>query len=323
MREMTYRDAIREGLLEEMRRNDEVYLLGEDIGLYGGAYKVTRGLIDEFGPGRVIDMPMSEALIVGAAVGMAMLGLRPVAEIMYIDFITLAMDQIVNQAAKLHFMSGGKIKVPLVLRTQGGAGRSAGPQHSQSLEVWFAHVPGLKVIAPSTPADAKGLIKASIRDDNPVIFIEHKALYNLKGLVPEGEYVVEIGRADVKREGTDLSIITYSRMVHVCLSVASKLEEKGISAEVVDLRTLLPLDDETIKKTAQKTGKVLVVTEANKTAGMSAEIFARVVELVPKVEKIARVAGKDVIIGCSPVLEKASIPSEEEIFEAVMRLVTS
>jgi len=321
MRELTYRDAIREGILEEMRRDEKVCLLGEDIGVYGGAYKVTHGLLEEFGPFRVLDTPMSEALIVGAAVGMALLGLRPVAEIMYIDFVTLAMDQIVNQAAKFHFMSGGKVKVPLVIRTQGGTGRSAAAQHSQSLEAWFVHIPGLKVVMPSTPYDAKGLIKSAIRDDNPVLFIEHKGLYNFKGPVPEEEYMVEIGKADLKREGTDLSIISYSKMIHSCLSVAQALEEEGISVEVLDLRTLRPLDDVALKKTAEKTKRVLIVTEANKTAGMSAEIFARVIELVPNVQRVSRIAGKDVIIGCSPVLEKASIPSEEEIFQAAIEVV--
>lgn len=322
MKEMTYRDAIREGLREEMKHDNSVCLLGEDIGVYGGAYKVTRGLLDEFGPMRVLDTPMSEALIVGAAVGMALVGLRPVAEIMYIDFATLAMDQIVNQAAKFHFMTGGKAKVPMVLRTQGGTGRSAAAQHSQSLEAWFAHIPGLKVVMPATPADAKGLIKAAIRDGNPVIFIEHKGLYNTKGPVPEGEYVVEIGKADVKREGRDLTIISYSKMLHACLSVAEKLAKEGISAEVLDLRSLRPIDDEAIKKSGEKTGRVLVVTEANKTVGMSAEILARVVELLPGA-RMARLAGKDVVIGCSPILERSSIPSEEEIIEAAMKLLAS
>lgn len=322
MKEMTYRDAIREGLREEMKRDDSVCLLGEDIGVYGGAYKVTRGLLDEFGPVRVLDTPMSEALIVGAAVGMALVGLRPVAEIMYIDFATLAMDQIVNQAAKFHFMTGGKAKVPMVLRTQGGTGRSAAAQHSQSLEAWFAHIPGLKVVMPATPSDAKGLIKAAIRDENPVVFIEHKGLYNTKGSVPEGEYIVEIGKADVKKEGKDLTIISYSKMLHTCLSVAEKLAEEGISAEVLDLRSLRPIDDEAIKKSGEKTRRVLVVTEANKTMGMSAEILARVVELVPNA-RVARLAGKDVVIGCSPILERSSIPSEEEIIEAAKKLLAS
>lgn len=322
MRELTYRDAIREGLLEEMKRDSKVCLLGEDIGLYGGAYKVTKGLIDEFGPLRVLDTPMSESLIVGAAVGMAILGLRPVAEIMYVDFTTLAMDQIVNQAAKFHFMTGGNVKVPLVIRTQQGIGRSAAAQHSQSLEAWFAHIPGLKVVLPSTPYDAKGLIKASIRDDNPVVYIEHKLLYNVKGPVPEEEYVVPLGVADIKKEGSDVTVITYSRMVHLALEAARDLEESyGLSVEVVDLRTIRPLDEKTIKKSASKTKRVLVVTEANRFAGMSAEIFTTVVETVPNLRKIKRLAGKDTIIGCSPVLESASVPNTQEIKQAILELV--
>ena len=319
---LTYREAIREGLIEEMERDSNVILLGEDIGVYGGAYKVTKGLLDKFGPSRVIDSPMSESLIVGAGVGMAILGLRPVVEIMYIDFTPLASDQIINQAAKYHFMTGGNVKVPLVIRTQQGTGRSAAAQHSQSLEVWYAHIPGLKVVLPSTPYDAKGLIKAAIRDDNPVVFIEHKGLYNLKGEVPEEDYVVEIGKADIKRVGNDITILTYSKMVHSCLQAAEELEkDEGISVEIVDLRSINPIDNETIKNSVSKTQRALVVTEANKTAGMSAEIFSRVIELVPNIKKVARLAGKDTIIGCSPVLEKASIPSIEEIKKAVLELL--
>ena len=323
MREaLTYRDAIREGLVEEMKRDENIVLFGEDIGIYGGAYKVTKGLLDKFGPDRVIDSPMSEALIVGAGVGMAIMGLRPVVEIMYIDFATLASDQIINQAAKYHFMTGGNVKVPMVIRTQQGTGRSAAAQHSQSLETWYAHIPGLKVVLPSTPYDAKGLIKAAIRDDNPVMFIEHKALYNLKGEVPEEDYVVEIGKADVKKSGNDITILTYSKMVHVCLQAAQEIEkERGISVEVVDLRSIAPIDDRSIKNSISKTQRALIVTEANKTAGMSAEIFSRVIELVPSVKKVARLAGKDTVIACSPILEKTSVPSVEEVKEAIMDLV--
>ena len=323
MREaLTYRDAIREGLVEEMKHDENIVLFGEDIGIYGGAYKVTKGLLDKFGPDRVIDSPMSEALIVGAGVGMAIMGLRPVVEIMYIDFATLASDQIINQAAKYHFMTGGNVKVPMVIRTQQGTGRSAAAQHSQSLETWYAHIPGLKVVLPSTPYDAKGLIKAAIRDDNPVMFIEHKALYNLKGEVPEEDYVVEIGKADVKKSGNDITILTYSKMVHVCLQAAQEIEkERGISVEVVDLRSIAPIDDRSIKNSISKTQRALIVTEANKTAGMSAEIFSRVIELVPSVKKVARLAGKDTVIACSPILEKASVPSVEEVKEAIMDLV--
>lgn len=319
---MTYRDAIREGLAEEMKRDDRVCLLGEDIGVYGGAYKVTRNLINEFGPMRVMDTPMSESLIVGAAVGMAIVGLRPVAEIMYIDFSTLSIDQIVNQAAKFHFMTGGRVKVPLVVRMQQGTGRSAAAQHSQSLEAWYAHIPGLKVVLPSTPYDSKGLIKAAIRDENPVVFIEHKGLYTLKGNVDREEYLIPIGKADIKRRGSDVTIITYSKMVHVALRASQELEaESGISIEVLDLRSLRPIDDDAIRNSVQKTKHVLIVTEANKTLGMSAEIFTRVVELVPDVKKIGRLAGKDTIIGCSPVLENASIPTVEEIKETIRAMM--
>lgn len=321
-RVLTYREAIREGLVEEMERDSSVILLGEDIGIYGGAYKVTKGLLDRFGADRVIDTPMSEALIVGAGVGMAIVGLRPVVEIMYIDFTTLASDQIVNQAAKFHFMTGGNVKVPLVIRTQQGTGRSAAAQHSQSLETWYAHIPGLKVVLPSTPHDAKGLIKAAIRDDNPVMFIEHKGLYNLKGEVPEKDYIVEIGKANIRKTGSDITILTYSKMVYACLQAAEELEkDEGISAEVVDLRSINPIDDEQIKNSVSKTQRALVVTESNKTAGMSAELFARVVELVPNVKRVSRLAGKDVVIGCSPILEKASVPSVEEIKKTVMELL--
>ncbi|HDN58923.1 MAG TPA: alpha-ketoacid dehydrogenase subunit beta [Candidatus Marinimicrobia bacterium] len=319
---MTYRDAIREGLAEEMKRDDRVCLLGEDIGVYGGAYKVTRNLINEFGPMRVMDTPMSESLIVGAAVGMAIVGLRPFAEIMYIDFSTLSIDQIVNQAAKFHFMTGGRVKVPLVVRMQQGTGRSAAAQHSQSLEAWYAHIPGLKVVLPSTPYDSKGLIKSAIRDENPVVFIEHKGLYTLKGDVDKEEYLIPIGKADIKKEGTDVTIITYSKMVHVALQASQELEaESGISIEVLDLRSLRPIDDDAIRNSVQKTKHVLIVTEANKTLGMSAEIFTRVVELVPDIKEIRRLAGKDTIIGCSPVLENASIPTVEEIKETIRAMM--
>jgi len=319
---MTYRDAIREGLAEEMKRDDRVCLLGEDIGVYGGAYKVTRNLINEFGPMRVMDTPMSESLIVGAAVGMAIVGLRPVAEIMYIDFSTLSIDQIVNQAAKFHFMTGGRVKVPLVVRMQQGTGRSAAAQHSQSLEAWYAHIPGLKVVLPSTPYDSKGLIKSAIRDENPVVFIEHKGLYTLKGDVDKEEYLIPIGKADIKKEGTDVTIITYSKMVHVALQASQELEaESGISIEVLDLRSLRPIDDDAIRNSVQKTKHVLIVTEANKTLGMSAEIFTRVVELVPDIKEIRRLAGKDTIIWCSPVLENASIPTVEEIKETIRAMM--
>lgn len=318
---LTYREALGEGIREEMERDDRVFIFGEDVGVYGGAYKVSKGLIEKFGKRRVIDAPLSESLIVGAGVGAALIGLRPISEIMYIDFATLASDQIINQAAKFHFMTGGNVKVPMVIRTQQGTGRSAAAQHSQSLETWYAHIPGLKVVMPSTPYDAKGLIKSSIRDNNPVFFIEHKGLYTLKGEVPEEEYTIELGKADVKKEGKDVTVLTYSKMVHFCLKAAEKMEtEKQISTEVIDIRTLRPLDELTIKRSLEKTKKVLIVTESNKTAGMSAELFARSFELVPNLKQAVRLAGKDTIIACSPELEKFSVPSVEEIEIALCRL---
>lgn len=322
-RMLTYREALGEGIQQEMERDDKIFMLGEDIAVYGGAYKVSRGLLDLFGERRIMDAPMSEALILGAGVGAALIGLRPIVEIMYIDFCTLASDQIINQAAKFHFMTGGNVKVPLVIRTQQGTGRSAAAQHSQSLETWYAHIPGLKVVIPATPYDAKGLIKAAIRDDNPVMIIEHKGLYTLKGEVPEEEYTVEIGKADIKRKGKDVTILTYSKMLHYCLQAAEDMaQEKGISAEVVDVRTLRPLDEETIQTSLNTTGKALIVTESNKTAGMSAELFAKSYELVPNLEKVVRLAGKDTILACSPKLEQYSVPSIDEIKETLGMLVT-
>ncbi|MEW5814162.1 MAG: alpha-ketoacid dehydrogenase subunit beta [Spirochaetota bacterium] len=322
-RQITYREALGEGIREEMLKDDSVFLLGEDIGLYGGAYKVTKGLLELFGERRVIDAPLSEALIVGAGVGAALIGLRPVVEIMYIDFATLASDQIINQAAKFHFMTGGNVKVPMVIRTQQGTGRSAAAQHSQSLETWYAHIPGLKVVLPSTPYDAKGLIKAAIRDDNPVMFIEHKGLYTLKGEVPAEDYTIEIGKADIKKQGKDITVLTYSKMVHACLNIAAELEKKGIlSAEVIDLRTIRPLDEDTIKASVKKTNKVLIVTESNKTAGMSAELYAKSCELVPGISRAVRLAGKDTVLACSPVLEQYSVPSEDEIKQAMVAVAS-
>jgi pyruvate/2-oxoglutarate/acetoin dehydrogenase E1 component len=320
---LTYREAIGEGIKEEMERDAKVFLLGEDIGIYGGAYKVTQGLLERFGERRVIDAPMSEALIVGAGVGAALIGLRPVVEVMYIDFATLASDQIINQAAKFHFMTGGKVTVSLVIRTQQGAGRSAAAQHSQCLETWYAHIPGLKVVIPATPYDAKGLIKSAIRDPNPILFIEHKGLYTLKGDVPAEDYTLAIGKAEVKRAGTDVTIFTYSKMLHYCLKAAEEIQQdRGISAEVVDLRTLRPLDEVTLKASLEKTGKALIVTEANKTAGMSAELFAKSYELAPHLKKAVRLAGKDTILACSPKLEEYSIPSVTEIKDALCAIAS-
>lgn len=319
MKTVTYRDALREAILEEMRADDEMIILGEDIGLYGGAYAVTKGMLEEFGEARVRDTPMSEAAIVGVAAGAAAVGIKSIAEIMYIDFITLAMDQIVNQAAKMRYMFGGKIKVPLVIRTQGGAGRSSAAQHSQSLESWFVGIPGLKVVMPSTPYDAKGLLKAALRDENPVLFIEHKVLYNTKGEIPEEEYIIPIGKADIKKTGKDVTIISYSRMLLYALEAAAALEKEGISAEVLDLRSLQPIDKAAIIKSVKKTGSVVIVEEGCKTGGVGGEIAAIIAEECFSALKnpIIRVAGKDVPIPCSPSLEKAAIPGVEDIIQAV------
>ena len=255
LRELTYKGALREALKEEMERDKNVFLIGEDIAEFGGTYKVTEDLYKEFGKERVRNTPISESAIIGAAVGASISGMRPVAEIMYIDFTAVAMDQICNQAAKIRYMTGGQVKVPLVIRTQGGGGRSSAAQHAQSLEAWFCHVPGLKVVMPSTPYDAKGLLKCSIRDDRPVIFIEHKMLYNQKGAVPEGEYLLPLGKADLKREGKDFTIIATSRMVEKALLAANELDKKGIDVEIIDPRTLVPLDKEAILSSVKKENK--------------------------------------------------------------------
>ena len=265
MRELTYAQAINEAMSFEMRRDENVFLMGEDVGIYGGAFGVSVGMFEEFGAERVKDTPISEAAIAGAAAGAAVTGMRPIAEIMFSDFITISMDQLVNQAAKMRYMFGGKAKVPMVLRAPAGSGTGAAAQHSQSPEAWFCNAPGLKVVIPSTPADAKGLLIAAIRDDNPVLFMEQKLLYRTKGDVPEGEYVVPLGKAKVHREGTDLTIITYGRMLPMCMQAAEELEEEGISTEIVDPRTLVPLDKETLIASAKKTGRVLIVHEACQT----------------------------------------------------------
>ncbi len=324
MREISYAEAIREALREEMTRDDSVFLMGEDVGTYGGAFGVSYGLIDEFGDERVRDTPISEAGIVGTATGAALVGMRPVAEIMFMDFTTIAMDQLVNQAAKIRFMFGGKAKVPLVLRTPAGAGTGAAAHHSQSLEAWFVHVPGLKVVMPSTPHDVKGLLLTSIRDDNPVVFVEHKLLYKIKGPVPEEEYTIPLGVADVKRPGKDVTIVATSIMVHRALEAAETLAAQGIEAEIVDPRTLKPFDDETISASVVKTGKVLIVHEACKTGGVGAEIAARIVESeafdyldVP----VRRLAGLDIPIPYNRTLERHTVPQVENIVAAVRELM--
>jgi len=315
-----YRQAIQEALREEMHRDENVFLMGEDIGLYGGAYGATRGLFEEFGPERVRDTPISEATIAGSGVGAAMAGMRPVIEIMYVDFTPLAMDQLANQGAKNRYMFGGKTTVPLVVRTEGGAGRSIAAHHSQSLEALWTHFPGIYVVMPSTPYDAKGLLKAAIRDDNPVMFIEHKMIYGLKGPVPEDEdYIIPFGVADVKREGTDVTVITYSRMVHRALEAAEKLAEEGVSVEVIDLRTLKPLDMETIAESVRKTGRVVGVTEAYPTNSFIAEIAARIQEeLFDWLDApVVRVSAYDVPVPMAETLEDADIPNVDRIIKAI------
>ncbi|GAB4563994.1 MAG: alpha-ketoacid dehydrogenase subunit alpha/beta [Anaerolineae bacterium] len=323
MRQITYAQAVKEALDEEMERDSRVFVIGEDVGLYGGAYAATRGLYEKYGEWRVIDTPISEAGIAGACVGAAMVGMRPVGEIMYVDFTPLAMDQLANQGAKNRYMFGGKTTVPLVMRTEGGAGRAIGGQHSQSLEAIWTHFPGIYVVMPATPYDAKGLLKASIRDPNPVLFIEHKMLYGTKGPVPEEDYIVPLGVADVKREGTDLTIVTYSRMVLRALEAAEILAEQGISVEVVDLRCLRPLDLDTVVASIKKTGRFVGVTEGYKTNSFISEIMALVNEAAfdwldaPMV----RVAAADVPVPRAESLEDLAIPNTQAIVRGCLEVL--
>jgi pyruvate dehydrogenase E1 component beta subunit len=324
MREVTMREALREALREEMQREKSVFLLGEDIGRYwGGAFGVTKGLAEEFGDDRVRDTPISENAIIGVAVGAAITGMRPVAEIMFGDLTALAVDQICNQAAKIRYMFGGQVDAPLVIRTPFGAGVNIASHHSQSLEAWFMHTPGLYVAAPSTPYDAKGLLKAAIRSNNPVFFVEHKLLYPIKGSIPEEEYTLPFGIADVKREGRDVTIVATLYMVHKALAAAEQLSKGGISAEVVDPRTLTPLDKQTIIKSVKKTGRLVVVSEDSRTAGVSAEISAIVAEeaLDYLDAPIKRVAEPDTPIPFSPPMEQFVIPNEKSIVQVVADLV--
>ncbi len=314
----TYREALNEALREEMHRDPDVFIIGEEVGKFEGSYRVTQGLLKEFGPMRVKDAPISETAIIGSGVGAAMLGLRPVVEIMTINFILVGIDQVVSNAAKISYMFGGRAKVPLVIRTPGGGGHQLGAQHSQSLEHWFAHIPGMKVVAPTTPMEAKGMLKASIRDDNPVLFLENLALYNLRGDVPDGEYEVPLGRADIKREGEDISIIAHSRSVQLALQAAEKLEQDGVSAEVVDVRSLRPLDRETIVGSVRKTNRAVTVEEGWMSYGIGAEIAATLVdEAFDYLDApIKRVAGREVPMPYSKVLERAAIPSADDVVAA-------
>ena len=324
MRKVTYRDALREALREEMARDPSVFLLGEDIGrCWGGAFKVTEGLAEEFGEERVRDTPISESAIVGAGVGAAITGMRPVVEIMFGDLTSLAMDQIANQAAKIRYMFGGQAACPLVIRTPFGAGVNTASHHSQSLEAWFMHVPGLYVAVPSTPYDAKGLLKAAIRGENPILFCEHKLLYPMEGEVPEEEYTVPFGTADIKKEGSDVTIVATLYMVHLALRAAEVLEKQGVNVEVVDPRTLTPLDKQAIIRSVKKTGRIVIVSEDCKTAGVSAEIAASVAEeaLDYLDAPIKRLAEPDTPIPFSPTLEQYVIPNEKSIVRAVMEVL--
>lgn len=321
-REITFGQAINEALAEEMRRDPKVFILGEDIAEAGTPFKVLSGLLKEFGKERVIDSPISEAAITGLCVGAAMTGLRPVVDIMFGDFITLTMDQMVNQAAKIHYMSGGKLNVPMVMRTTLGATRRSAAQHSQSLHAWFSHIPGLKVAMPSTPYDAKGLLKTAIRDDNPVVFFEDKLMYQLKGPVPEGEYTIPFGVADVKRGGKDITIVATSSMVQVAMSAAEILDQAGISAEVVDVRTTAPLDKQTIVESAKKTTRAIVVDEGYERYGVTAEIASVIADgaFYYLDAPVKRMGAMDVPVPFSPVLEDQTVPTPETVAEMAKSL---
>jgi pyruvate dehydrogenase E1 component beta subunit len=323
MAEIMYREALKRALYEEMKRDPLTFIMGEGIAERGGSYKVTEGLYQEFGAGRVIDTPIAEASFTGMAVGASMVGTRPIVEILFIDFTMLVMDQIVNQAAKYNFMSGGQGSVPMVLRTQGGTGNGLAAQHSQSLEALFYHIPGLKVVMPSTAYDACGLLKSAIRDNHPVIFIEHKLLYMTKGDVPEEEYTLPLGQADVKKPGDDLTLITYSYITHTCLEAAEALAKEGISVEVVDLRTLTPLDKQTVLASARKTGRVIIVHEACMRGGIGGDIAAMIMEEAydDLDGPVMRIAGKNTAIPYNLGIEKVSVPTVEEILEGVLEMV--
>lgn len=322
MPEQTYLDAIRAGLSEEMKRDASVYLFGEDVSL-GGPFGVTKGLAEEFGANRVVNTPISEATVMGLAIGAASAGLRPVVEIMFIDFITLALDQLANHGAKLHYMSGGQLKIPLTVRVQCGISGAMGAHHSQSLEAWLAHVPGLKVVMPSNPADAKGLLKSAVRDDGPVVFIEHRGLYWSKAPVAEGEHVVPLGRASIVRSGDQVTLVAIAAMVGPALAAAQELAADGAGVEVIDPRTVSPLDVETIVDSAKKTGRVIVVHEAVEQGGIGGEIVARVQqEAFYYLDRpVIRVAAPFAPVPAGPTLEKLFLPSKDRIVQAVRKLL--
>lgn len=323
MREITYAEALREALHHALTTDPCVFLIGEDIGVYGGAFGVTRGLYDEFGAGRVIDTPISEAGITGACVGAALTGMRPVGEMQFMDFVTLSMEQLVLQAAKVRFMFGGKASVPMVLRMPGGSGTGAAAQHSESLENWFVHVPGLKVVMPSSPVDAKGLLLSAIDDDNPVIFVEHKLLYKQSGHVPEGDYRIPLGQTNIVREGQHVTVVATSIMVSRALAAADTLAEEGIELEVIDPRTLKPLDDAPIIESVKKTGRALIVHEAVETGGFGGEVVARIAqsEAFAYLEApVRRLAGADIPIPYNRELERAAVPQAEDIAAEARKL---
>jgi acetoin:2,6-dichlorophenolindophenol oxidoreductase subunit beta len=321
-REITFAEAIREALAEEMRRDSRVFIMGEDVAEAGTPFKVLSGLVEEFGTSRVVDTPISEAGFTGVGVGAAMTGLRPVVDIMFGDFVTLTMDQMVNQAAKVHYMSGAKWKVPMVMRTTLGAARRSAAQHSQSLHAWFSHVPGLKVVLPSTPYDAKGLLKTAIRDDNPVVFFEDKMSYKLKGPVPTEEYTIPFGSADIKRAGTDITLVGTSSMVQLAMEAAALLEEAGVSAEVVDPRTTWPLDEQTLIESVKKTSRAIVMDEGYGRYGVAAELAATIAEGAFHYldGPVKRMGAMHVPIPFSPPLEDVTLPTPKAIFEAAMKL---
>lgn len=322
MPEQTYLDAIRAGLQEEMRRDSSVYVFGEDVAL-GGPFGVTKELVEEFGVNRMVNTPISEGTVMGLAIGAATAGLRPVVEIMFIDFITLAMDQLVNHAAKLHYMSGGQLRIPLTVRVQCGISGTMGAHHSQSLEAWLAHVPGLKVVMPATPADAKGLLKSAIRDDNPVVFIEHRGLYWSKGQIPDGDVVVPIGQATIVKQGNDLTIVALSGTNGPALAAAKELATEGISAEVIDPRSISPLDTTTVANSVKKTSRVIVVHEAVEQCGIGAEIVAKIQQeaFYYLDMPVLRVAAPYAPVPASPPLEKSFVPGQEQIIQAARRVL--
>jgi len=322
MRTVTYIEALREGLEEELRRDERVFLLGEDIGPHGGVFGATRGLLAKYGPTRVRQTPISEAAIVGAACGASMIGAIPVAEIMYFDHIAVAMDQVAGEIAKIRYMSNGQVRLPLVIRTQGGGGRGKGPQHSSSIEAWFFHCPGLKIVMPATPYDVKGLIKTAIRDDGPVLFLENAILYNTKGEVPDEEYLIPLGRAEIKRQGTDLTIVAVSAMVLRALDAAQELEKMGISAEVIDVRSLIPLDIECIVESVKKTSRALVVHEAWRRGGVGAELAAQITERAFDYldAPVGRVGGLEVPSPYAESLERQVIPNPAAIVKQAKEL---